>query len=186
MGIIIEGLSRADNKKLYEAIEKAGNTYGLTRIKIKTVEDGFVLNSNYNSMKVSRELPELLNKGELEAALAHEFSHIYHGDPKKDLIMAVPFIILAILYPITNHYVNNDYYLYILITPILLAVVYLIICVMVLHKWDKRSDQEAAMKTSIPAMIGMLEKRRKNVTGFDPLHPTIDNRIKWVRNIESK
>jgi Zn-dependent protease with chaperone function len=182
MGIIIEGLSREDNKKLYDAIEKEGNAYGLAKIKITTFADGFIINAGHNSIKVSEKMPEILNKGELEAAIAHEFSHICHRDPEKDILMAVPLVLLAILYTVlTDYYANNNYYWFILITPIVLIGVYFVGCIMLLHKWDRRCDREAVKKTSISAMIGMLEKRKEHVKGIDPFHPSINNRIKWIR-----
>lgn len=183
MGMIIEGISREDHKKLYDAIEKQGNAYGLARIKIKTVPSGFMLSPNFSSLSISDEMPEIFNKRELEAAVSHELSHVYHHDPGKDMVMAVPFILLAVLQPIlARYYVNNDLYAYIWITPVLLAIVYLILCVVVLHKWDMRSDRDAAAKTSVQAMIDMLEKRKQHVKGFDPLHPSVDKRIKRLKD----
>ena len=92
MGMIIEGITRDDHKKLYDAIEKEGNAYGIKKIKVNLVKDGFLIGSGINSLRISEEIPRILSKSELEAALSHEFSHIVHHDPVREAVMAIPLI----------------------------------------------------------------------------------------------
>ena len=187
MGTIIVGLNRESNKKLYDAIEKEGNNYGIKRITVKLVETNFVITSYISSIKVSEEIPDILNENELNAAIAHEFSHICHRDLIKDIIMAVPFILLAVLQTIfTKIFINEAFYTYILITPILVAIAYLVLCIKILYDIEKRSDREAAFKTSPHAMIGMLKKKKEHIRGFDIFSPPIDKRIMWLKDIEAK
>lgn len=187
MGIIIEGLRRENNKKLYAVIEKEGNSYGIQRIKVKPVEKDFIIASYLCSIKISEELPEILNENELNAAIAHEFSHISHRDLIKDILMAVPFILLAILQTIfAKIFVNETLYIYLLIIPMLLALAYLVLCIKILYDIEKRSDREAAIKTSPHAMISMLKKKKEYIKGFDLFSPAIDKRIIWLKEIDAK
>jgi Zn-dependent protease with chaperone function len=187
MGILIEGLERDRNKKLYGAIEKEGNNYGIKRIKVKLVEKDFIIASYLSSIKVSGELPEILNENELNAAIAHEFSHISHRDLIRDILMALPFIILAVLQTIfAKIFVNEAFYMYLLILPILLALAYLVICISILYEIERRSDREGALKTTPQAMIGMLKKKKGYIKGFDLFSPAIDKRITWLKELETK
>ena len=182
MSMIIEGMNRDEHKKLFEAIEKAGGAYGIKKIKVNLVKDGFVIGIGINSLSVSEDASRILSKSELEAAISHEFSHLVHHDPVRDMAMAIPLIAFAIAYSVLAHYfTDTGLNLYLWLALIILALAYLALCVLALHRWDRRSDREAARKTGRSAMLGYLERRSEHVKGIDLLHPSISKRIKWLR-----
>ncbi len=176
MDIIIKGLAKERNPKLFDSVFDIGNQYGIRFIKIKIVEKGFVIIAFSESIKVSKELVDILGDKELSAAIAHEFSHISHHDGRTDFIMLFPFTVLIVIIVLLLAIFNTQNIIF-LILSILLALANFLLWVWVRRTAEYRADKDAAFKTSPRAMIGVLNIKKKYVKGFELFHPPIDARI---------
>ncbi|WP_300527463.1 M48 family metallopeptidase [Maricaulis sp.] len=90
-------VSRQDETELYNLLENLAISRGLPMPRLAIIETGAMnayasgITEKSYTVTVTRGLMDALNKDELEAVLAHELSHIRHGDVRM-LVIAVIFV----------------------------------------------------------------------------------------------
>lgn len=159
----INGIEKLEYPILYAAVEKNMNAYNINKVKVKIIQHGMnaaAISFFGDYLIITKKLIEIMNGDEIEAIVAHEFSHIYNKDSTARLTIIMFFgAPLLYLYSIIN--LKN-------VSPgqaiFLLIAFFLFMYGLKVMNWmsvlqEIRSDRQAIMKTSKPdAMLTALLK----------------------------
>ena len=150
----IKGIVESEYPVLHAAVEKNMITYNIRKVRIKILKHGIkaaVISFFGDNLIVTKKLIEIMNEDEIEAIVAHEFSHIYNRDHIVRLTIAFLFV-LPLLYMCSKINIGNVS----LWQGIFFLIAFLIFMYgMKVVNWisifqEIRSDREAILKTSKP------------------------------------
>lgn len=167
----IKGITKADYPILYAALEKNMIAYNINKIKVKIINrhgvNAFAVSFFGDSIRVTKKVLEIMNEDEIEAILAHEFSHLFNRDSfvSFTILMLFSLPLFIIFYILSKTTLKN-------ITPgeSILIFIFTIISFFILLYGTKvvnwitirqeiRSDREAVLKTKNPeALMSALLK----------------------------
>ena len=159
----IKGIVESEYPVLYAAVEKNMITYNIRKVRIKILKHGIsaaVISFFGDNLIVTKKLIEIMNEDEIEAIVAHEFSHIYNRDHVVTLTVAFLFGLPLLYICITINRGNISFWqgIFFLIT------FFIFMYGMKVMNWisvfqEVRSDREAIWKTRKPeAMMTALLK----------------------------
>ncbi len=161
--IQINGIKKSEYPILYAAVEKNMNAYNINKVRVKILQHGMnaaAISFFGDNLIITKKLIEVMNGDEIEAIVAHEFSHIYNRDSTARLTIIMLFgIPLLYIYSKIN---SNNISLGQAI--ILLIALFIFMYGLKVMNWmsvlqEVRSDREAIMKTGKPdAMLTVLLK----------------------------
>jgi hypothetical protein len=100
----IKGITISEYPVLYAVLERNMKAYNITKIKVIMLEHGFQAGTRSflgNHLQISKKLLEILSEEELQAIIAHEFSHILNRDFYIRMYITVLFSIPIIGFIIT-------------------------------------------------------------------------------------
>jgi Zn-dependent protease with chaperone function len=213
MGIIIKGIKRSGNEKLYDAVQNIGDKYGGYKHDVKEIE--IVIYKGVVGAKADKrfhiqmgilpiwasdriivhpDIPRVLNVACLEALMGHEFSHVANNDEFNPIDLGLVLYVSFSPFVLILECILFGLYLLLVMFVILWFVATFILC------WGRRvaearSDREAALRTSPAAVIDMLKIVKKNrkdngpplrrVVGF-LTHPSLKNRIALLKKLENE
>lgn len=165
----IKGIKESEYPILYASLEKNMIAYNIMKIKVKIIKHGmnafaFSLFGNY--LMVTEKLIKTMNEEEIEAIVAHEFSHIYNRDSIERLIIllifSIPLIVLSFFLIGARQSITPSVGVFILI--FLIVSMYIFNHGIKIVNWvsvqqEIRSDREAVLKIKNPdALINALIK----------------------------
>lgn len=161
--IQINGIKKSEYPILYAAVEKNMNAYNINKVRVKILPHGMnaaAISFFGDNLIITKKLIEIMNGDEIEAIVAHEFSHIYNRDSIARLTI-IMFFGVPLLYIYSTINPNN-------VSPgqaiFLLIALFIFMYGLKVMSWvsvlqEVRSDREAIMKTSKPdAMLTALLK----------------------------
>jgi heat shock protein HtpX len=163
----IKGIVESEYPVLYAAVEKNMITYNIRKVRIKILKHGLsaaVISFFGDNLIVTKKLIEIMNEDEIEAIVAHEFSHIYNRDHIVKLTVAflfgLPLLYICITICITINRGNISFWQGIFFLIAFFISMYGIKVVNWITIFQEvRSDREAILKTSKPdAMMTALLK----------------------------
>lgn len=166
----IKGIKESEYPTLYAALVKNMVAYNITKIKVRILPRGLnaaAFSFFGDNLMVTKKLLETMNEEEIEAVVAHEFSHIFNRDSIARLSILLIFSIPLILFSNYSAKANLNS-----ISPGqgILILIFLIISMFSLSygikimNWmsvlqEIRSDREAVLRTKNPeAMMNALLK----------------------------
>lgn len=164
--IQIKGIVKSEYPILYRALEKNMVAYNIKRINVKIVEkrevNAFAISLFRDSIEITKRALEKLKEDEIEAIVAHEFSHLFNRDSILMLTILLIFSLPLLVYTYINRNSINN------ITPAQSIIFFIYIVIFqygfkVLN-WvsvfqEIRSDREAVLKTKNPkALVNALLK----------------------------
>lgn len=94
--IQIRGIEKDSNPVLYPIIERMMEKYGFKNIRVSIPKRGFnafAISLFGSRIIITRKLLETLNQDELDAVIAHEFSHLYNRDSSTIMTVLMVFFI---------------------------------------------------------------------------------------------
>src|SRR5574340_244049 len=155
----IKGINKSEYPVLYAVVERNMKAYGITKVNVKIVADGtraYTYSRLEDYLCIPKRHLENLNEQELEAIVAHEFSHISNRDSFRMrciiLLFFIPSVVLIALIVFKPNRVTSDplhfYFILILfIFSVYMSVLGLKIKNKVSVRQERRADLEAILKT---------------------------------------
>jgi heat shock protein HtpX len=159
--IQIKGIVKSEHPVLYAAIEKNMIAYSIKKVRVKILQHGMnaaAISFLGDYLIVTNKLIEIMNDDEIEAIIAHEFSHIYNRDHIVKLTILFLFA-LPFLYIYSRIHLGS---VSLGLGIALLIAFFIFMYGLKVMNWisvlqEVRSDREAILKTSKPeAMITAL------------------------------
>jgi heat shock protein HtpX len=161
----IKGITRFEYPVLYAVLERNIKAYNITKISIEILEHGFQASSRSflgNHLQISKKLLEILAEDELEAIIAHEFSHIFNRDfyiqTYISTLFSIPSIGIGMIFLIAGIKHFSDFRFSVLILILFIVSIYILNIGIKIRNWasvhhEIRSDREALLKTKNPEAL---------------------------------
>ncbi len=164
----IKGIKESEYPILYAMIKKNMIAYNMTKIRVKILRYGFnagALSFFGDYLIVTKKLIETMDEEEIEAIVAHEFSHIFNRDifVRRTIILLFSLPLLYAFYSII-HYRTNSINIsaaqgIILFISLIISIYGIKVANSLSIPQEVRSDREAVLRTQNPeAMINALFK----------------------------
>jgi heat shock protein HtpX len=162
--IVIKGIKKDNYPILYECTENVMKAYDMSTISVKVKEKGFNAYASSSIIRgdriaVTKDLLKVMNKDELEAIIAHEFSHLFNRDVTLQAIIKLlflsPLFILWLGYVVfhpTNVIVQAFIFLFMLLAYLIPIFGNKIINWITIDL-EIRSDIDAVLKTKKPKAL---------------------------------
>lgn len=195
--LIIKGIKKSEYPLLYESIENVMKAFNMDTICVEVkkgtlkgkriyADAGWTIAlkkklkpTYYDRLRVTHEMLNEMTKDEMEAILAHEFSHFINRDTIFDVIIekpfSIPFFVLFLLVPITVHFQSVNVIIFCILLILFFSMLFHLFLLSLAKFWlnsswseisnwvltlhEIRSDIEAVARTQKPE--GMKSALRK-------------------------
>jgi hypothetical protein len=129
----IKGITKFEYPVMYAVLERNMKAYNVTKIKVIILEHGFQAGTRTflgNHLQISKKLLEMLSEDELQAIVAHEFSHIFNRDfyiwMYITVLFSIPIIGFGLTFIIKMNKIFSDFRLFIFMSIYFIASFYIL------------------------------------------------------------
>lgn len=209
--IQIEGITKSENPDVYNAVGIYGDKFNIKKVEIEMPETGMdakgfsCINKKMNisnKMKLPKKLLKMMDGDEIEAIVAHEFSHIKNKDCIANLCLFILciFVLGVFIYFFIKKYLDKifSFELCIWLSLLFLLLLFSGIIIWIFNRkfirQEFRADRESAIKTDKPdSLITALEKMYserfsragiKDCLKYHFNHPNLKRRIEQLELIK--